>query len=262
MPPGSGNPPAHAGSSAYRTGIALAFVGAGFTLPARLAESCCVSTRPSRRRPRRFTSARVGTPTLLFLPSILILARYQMNVQVYYHKIRRIYDHYLEEYSKIWGAINYKEIGDVLKHDDTSVMADIRRDAGADGPAQTWARRIVERRHHRVVHETGDSADLAALKRAKRFLKQLQEDFPKTDFYLDDSNVPIYKLWVTGQQEEPQTQNLYINERNGSPRLLTEDSIIIGKIPDRVRTVRIFADAEDTVLTGIRKRAKELEGNV
>ncbi|MFZ0336186.1 MAG: hypothetical protein WAL69_18780 [Candidatus Acidiferrales bacterium] len=191
-----------------------------------------------------------------------MLARYQMNVQVYYHKIRRIYDHYLEEYSKIWGAINYKEIGDVLKHDDTSVMADIRRDAGADGPAQTWARRIVERRHHRVVHETGDSADLAALKRAKRFLKQLQEDFPKTDFYLDDSNVPIYKLWVPGQQEEPQTQNLYINERNGSPRLLTEDSIIIGKIPDRVRTVRIFADAEDTVLTGIRKRAKELEGNV
>jgi HD superfamily phosphohydrolase len=30
----------------------------------------------------------------------LILARYQMNTQVYFHKIRRIYDHYLTEYMK------------------------------------------------------------------------------------------------------------------------------------------------------------------
>lgn len=192
----------------------------------------------------------------------LILARYQMNVQVYFHKIRRIYDHYLEKYSKIWGVENYKSFDDVLSHDDISVTAEIRKDAKKESPASAWARRIVERRHHRVVHETGDSADLAALKRASRVLKQLQEDFPEADFYLDDSKVSIYKLWVPGQQEEPQTQNLYIKERNGNPRLLTEDSIIIGKIPSLVRTVRIFADAEEAVLAGIRERAKELEGHV
>jgi uncharacterized protein len=32
----------------------------------------------------------------------MILARYQMNTQVYLHKIRRLYDHYLEEYMKLW----------------------------------------------------------------------------------------------------------------------------------------------------------------
>src|SRR5271165_100954 len=37
----------------------------------------------------------------------MILARYQMNVQVYFHKIRRIYDHYLEEYNRSWGPENY-----------------------------------------------------------------------------------------------------------------------------------------------------------
>ncbi len=191
----------------------------------------------------------------------LILARYQMNVQVYFHKIRRIYDHYLEEYSKIWGALNYKEIGDVLKHDDTSAMADIRRDAEADGPAQTWARRIVERRHHRVVHETGDNADQAALRLAKRILKELSSEFTDVDFYLDDSKVPIYKLWIPGQQEAEQVQNLYIKERNGNIKLLTRDSIIIGKIPKQVRTVRIFADQQEPVLTAIRQKAKELEGH-
>ena len=34
----------------------------------------------------------------------MILARYQMSTQVYFHKIRRIYDHYLEEYCRLWGA--------------------------------------------------------------------------------------------------------------------------------------------------------------
>lgn len=192
----------------------------------------------------------------------LILARYQMNVQVYFHKIRRIYDHYLEEYSKIWGARNYREIGDVLKHDDTSAMTDIRRDAQVAGPAQAWARRIVERRHHRVVHETGDNADQAALRLAKRILKELSAEFPEVDFYLDDSKVPIYKLWIPGEQEGEQVQNLYIRERNGNNKLLTRDSIIIGKIPKQVRTVRIFADQQDPVLTAIRQKAKELEGRI
>jgi len=36
----------------------------------------------------------------------VILARYQMNTQVYFHKIRRIYDHYLEQYSILWGPEN------------------------------------------------------------------------------------------------------------------------------------------------------------
>jgi len=43
----------------------------------------------------------------------MILARYQMNTQVYLHRIRRIYDHYLREYIKDWGPENYHTIGDV-----------------------------------------------------------------------------------------------------------------------------------------------------
>jgi HD superfamily phosphohydrolase len=189
----------------------------------------------------------------------LILARYQMNTQVYCHKIRRIYDHYLEEYSKLWGPENYKSLDDVPLHDDVSVMMEIRRDAVVDGPRQPWARRITERQHHRVVHETGDNADHAHLQRSKRILKQLQESYGTVDFYLDDSPVSIYKLSIPGEQEAPQVQHLYIKERNGNLARLAEESAIISKIPKRVRTVRIFADADENRLKEIRDNVKKLE---
>lgn len=189
----------------------------------------------------------------------LILARYQMNTQVYFHKIRRIYDHYLEEYSKLWGPENYRNLDDVLKHDDMSVMMEIRRDSGSEGPRQPWARRITERRHHRVVHETGDNADHTRLQSAKRILKTLRESYGTVDFYLDDSPVSIYKLSIPGEQEEPQVQHLYIKERNGNLTLLAHESAIISKIPKRVRTVRIFADADDATLKEIRDHVKTSE---
>src|SRR5215813_61422 len=53
----------------------------------------------------------------------LILARYQMNSQVYFHKIRRIYDYYLNEYMKLWAPNVYQTLDDVLNHDDESVLA-------------------------------------------------------------------------------------------------------------------------------------------
>lgn len=192
----------------------------------------------------------------------LILARYQMNTQVYFHKIRRIYDHYLAEYSKIWGPENYEHLDDVLRHDDMSVMMEIRRDSGSNGPRRIWAQRIVERNHHRVVYETGDNADRARLQRIKRLFNELRKTFEAVDFFLDDSPVSIYKLSIPGDQEEQQVQDLYIRERNGNHTLLTHESAIISKIPKRVRTVRIFADASDNELTQVREYVKKMEKTI
>lgn len=189
----------------------------------------------------------------------MILARYQMSTQVYFHKIRRIYDHYLGEYCRLWGSENYTSLDDVLEHDDLSVTIDIRRDARSDGPRRPWAERIVLRRHHRVVHQTGDSADRQDLQRAKQMLTELRQRFDDCDFYLDDSPLSIYKLWIPGDQNEPQVEDLYIREPNGNFKLLTRDSAIISKIPRRVRTVRIFADGERTALVAICDRVKQLE---
>jgi len=190
----------------------------------------------------------------------LILARYQMNTQVYLHRIRRIYDYYLTEYIKLWGVEHHKTFEDVLRHDDTSVLMEIRRDAIADTPSSSWARRIVERNHHRRILETGDYADEQRLRRMSRVHRKLREEFPDVDFFLDNAAHYIHKLTVPGEQD-PQ-EDLYIVEKGGKLKLLSEDSAIIGKIPKRVRTVRIFADVkEQTLLEEIRTRARALEAH-
>jgi HD superfamily phosphohydrolase len=192
----------------------------------------------------------------------MILARYQMNTQVYLHKIRRIYDHYLEQYIELWGPENYHDMGDVFSHDDLSVYQEIRRDAAGDGPRAACAKRIVGRNHHRVVYETGDNADHGKLQVAKRILKALKEKFDGIDFYLDDSPVSIYKLSIPGDQEEQQVENLYIFRRNGTLALLAQESAIISKVPKRVRTVRIFADAMEQPLREIKSEVSMLERTV
>lgn len=192
----------------------------------------------------------------------MILARYQMNTQVYFHKIRRIYDHYLEEYIKSWGPENYHELADVLDYDDLALLGELKKDAAKSTPRSLWAKRILERTHHRVVHETGDNADMAKLQKAKRILNALKQKYSDTDFYLDNSPVSIHKLSVPGDQEEQQVENLYISERTGTLTLLSHESAIIGKIPKSVRTVRIFADAQDDLLKDIRAEAGRLERTV
>ena len=189
----------------------------------------------------------------------LILARYQMNTQVYLHRIRRIYDYYLTEYMKLWGAEHHGSFADVLRYDDTSVLMEIRRDAELANSRSPWARRIVLRNHHRRVLETGDYADEQKLRRMGRVNRQLREEFSGVDFYLDDAAHDIHKLTVPGQQDAQKVEDLYIVEKDGKLTLLTEDSAIIGKIPKRVRTVRIFSDAQGKTLDEIRSRARALE---
>jgi hypothetical protein len=109
----------------------------------------------------------------------LILARYQMNTQVYLHRIRRIYDYYLTEYMKLWGAEHYQTFDAVLEHDDTSVLTAIRSDVTAENARSKWARRIVSRDHHRRVLETGDSADEQTLRRMSRVHRKLKEEYPE-----------------------------------------------------------------------------------
>ena len=192
----------------------------------------------------------------------LILARYQMNTQVYFHKIRRIYDYYLTEYMKLWAPERYPTLDHVLQHDDETVMVEIRKDAHGNNERTRWAKRIIERVHHRVVYETGDSADIAKLKKARRLLEELQKHFEGTDFFLDDCKISIHKLAIPGDQEEEKVDDLYIREKDGRQVPLATESAIIGKVPKGVRTVRIFADAFGEPLEKIRAKIKEVESTI
>lgn len=192
----------------------------------------------------------------------LILARYQMNTQVYYHRLRRIYDYYLTEYMKSWGAENYKTMDDVLRFDDIKVLNEITKDAASTNSRSAWAKRIVNRTHHKVVYETGDNADLIQLKKVKRILEVLRSKFGSVDFYLDDNAKSIHKLTVHGQQDEQRAEDFFLIEKDGTPRLITEQSAVLEKIPATFRTVRIYADAKPKQLVRIRLAARNAEKEI
>jgi uncharacterized protein len=188
----------------------------------------------------------------------LILARYQMNTQVYYHRLRRIYDHYLSEYMRLWGQSHYKTMDDVLRWDDVRVLAEIYKDAEVKNPRSKWAKRIRDRKHHKVVYETGDNADVIQLKKVKRILDVVRAKFKSTDFYLDDKANSIHKLTVHGQQDESRV-DFFLIEKDGTPRLITEQSGILEKIPAAFRSVRIYADASGQKLIEIKEAARNAE---
>jgi uncharacterized protein len=189
----------------------------------------------------------------------LILARYQMNTQVYYHRLRRIYDHYLTQYMKSWGVVHYKTMDDVLRFDDIKVLNDIAKDAETKNKRSQWARRIINRTHHKVVYETGDNADLIQLKKVKRILEALRLKFGSVDFYLDDNAKGIHKLTVHGQQDEQRAEDFFLIEKDGTAKLITEQSAVLEKIPATFRTVRIYADATPKQLEKIRPAARNAE---
>jgi uncharacterized protein len=218
----------------------------------RLLESLSVIRHPDTGR-LQIAIERGGEHTF----EALILARYQMNTQVYYHRVRRIYDHYLTEYMKLWGVEHYRNFDDVLRYDDLRVLVEMAQDANErDNERTALARRIIHRRHHRVVYQTGDSADSLQLRKAKRILGHLRERFGDVDFWIDDNaKGSIHKLISPGQQDDAKVEDFFIVEKSGKYRQITEDSAILEKIPREFRTVRIYADANNEKLRQIEEAA-------
>src|SRR5439155_6047003 len=108
----------------------------------------------------------------------LSLARYEMNTQVYFHRVRRIYDYYLCQYFTAKGGGLFDSAEKILNQTDIEAMAAILRDANAgQGEHGKWAARIRDRSHHRIVHETGEDANAMDLAHSKRLLEKLQKEF-------------------------------------------------------------------------------------
>jgi uncharacterized protein len=192
----------------------------------------------------------------------LIQARYQMNTQVYYHRLRRIYDLYLLKYFAALGDEAPTTPDQVIAHNDVTMMARIFQDAvEGEGERQKWARRITERNHHCVVHETGVDADAMGSRRSRDVLSALQQRYPDCEFLMDKASATIHKLLVPGDYDDDELVALYLVGRDGLTRLVGEESQILRYIPRRFQCVRIFADVprqkED-----LRREMQELSARV
>jgi HD superfamily phosphohydrolase len=173
----------------------------------------------------------------------LILARYQMNTQVYYHRLRRIYDLYLKEYFKARAAADFDTPEKVLRHNDMTMMAEILRDADRRGePFQRWAERIRDRRHHRLVYETDVDAGAMEILKVEKVFGKIKGDFPDIDFLWDQADVSIHKLLLPEDREPRGYVQFSVIDKDGTADPLGQRSPVLRRIPRWFQVARLFAD--------------------
>src|SRR5262249_37197015 len=162
----------------------------------------------------------------------LILARYQMNTQVYYHRIRRIYDYYLCQYFAERGNSAFDSSQKILDQTDIQAMATILQDAdkGTGGQAQ-WAIRIRDRNHHRFLHETGEDANAMDLKHSERLFERLKAKSSDVDFIYDVAKPTIHKLLLPEDTESEGLVELPLVESSGEISYLGRRSHILRRVP-------------------------------
>jgi HD superfamily phosphohydrolase len=86
----------------------------------------------------------------------LLLARYFMFSQVYFHRIRRIYDIHLKDFLCQWlpGNKFSTDLDAHLSLTDNEIIAAIRElSQQTDHPAASHARRIIKRDHFKLLYE-------------------------------------------------------------------------------------------------------------
>ena len=189
----------------------------------------------------------------------MVLARYWMFTQVYCHKTRRIYDIYLSRYLDAWSGNRFQSPLDVMNEDDLSVMYAMIQDADSGtGERQRYARRILNRDHHRVVYETDHHADIKARKIAIEVERKLRQRFPDCDFILDrEARGTIHKFYVKGDEEAGDEFPIFdtVSKKYSA---LSEESGIFQTIPKTFHVIRIYGDVPKKSLPAYRESAAQI----
>jgi uncharacterized protein len=176
----------------------------------------------------------------------LILARYQMNTQVYYHRLRRIYDLYLENYFSERDPTLFDTPEKVLVLNDFRETVELMNVAGdTESPGHKWAERIVNRRHHRDVFALDEREGSLSVKKAATVLKRIREEFDGVEFLPDlpEKTVSIHKIACPSDQRDDRIDFPLID--GGRRYSLGERSQLLEKLPGEFRIGYVFADVSD-----------------
>ncbi len=166
----------------------------------------------------------------------LILARYMMFTQVYFHHTRRAYDHHAVQAIKVllekfWRGVfpspTLEEIQHYVEWDDWRVTGYIQAgEAGEHGEI------ILNRKHHRAVYSTSETPDEAELEK----IEVLTEKLGDMVAFVDKAEKSWYKF---------EAEDIYIltHQRGNDPQKLSAlSSVIRGLEP--VSQIRIYVPLE------------------
>lgn len=120
----------------------------------------------------------------------MLLARYFMFLQVYFHKTRSILDQHLVEcLQQLDGLENGRyprEVGRFLLWDDDRVLSLLKEEADS-----LPVRRLLHREHFKVVHETKTHASIEERRTFSLLNRELEQRFGKQCLRQDAANVQV-----------------------------------------------------------------------
>ncbi|WP_457591090.1 HD domain-containing protein [Geoglobus sp.] len=188
----------------------------------------------------------------------LILARYFMFLQVYFHPVRRIYDLMLIEFLKevLPNGTYPKNVNEYLDYDDIKIINLIKEQYASKDckKAYTIAKRLVERDHPRLVFER-KGMPLKIEEFEKEITEKLSEKFdnldPEVDIYVDtprkasfkpeESEIYIVRDEVSEELVEKWDYTRTIQElKNGRIQHIRKHSELLESLPN-IEILRVYA---------------------
>lgn len=148
----------------------------------------------------------------------LLLARYFMFSQIYFHPVRLIYDEHLSDFLKSWleGGMFPTDCRGHLKHTDNEVisaMLSIAKDQSH--PAHLHADRIIHRRHFRSIYRsTAEDRKLSGFKSGRKIYEAACGIFGEENVKhiertqtrrINDFPVLVQRARITGALSEKET---------------------------------------------------------
>jgi hypothetical protein len=160
----------------------------------------------------------------------LLIARYMMFNQVYFHKTRVIYDFHLERaLSEIlsnngghFPLPNVESIGDFLDWDDRKVMWLLDKCGGEHG------KRILDRDHYRLVLEARSDEEIGRI-------EEKRGELENRGYVIRDSSKSWYR---------PGDREMLIKRSNGDVQPMSSISLVAKNIKES-KCVRVYVKRED-----------------
>ena len=171
----------------------------------------------------------------------LILARYFMFTQVYFHKIRRAYDIILTDFigdclEEEYGNRTYPKpdnLIEYLKWDDNLILTKANEHANEDDKNLAW--RIINRHHYEVVYESYPHPGALESRRIVSLIAACQEKFEGVRFWLDRA---------IGHPEMFKKQDLPIMDDLGQLESLANQSAALRGL-EEIDYHRVYADVKE-----------------
>jgi len=171
----------------------------------------------------------------------LILARYFMFTQVYYHKIRRAYDIILTDFigdclEEEYGNRTYPKpdnLIEYLKWDDNLILTKASEHANEAVKNLAW--RIINRHHYKLVYESYPHIGALESKKIANLIEECRQKFKEVHFWFDPA---------VGHPEMFKREDLPVMDDYGNLRSLAGQSAALGGLLE-INYHRIYADVKE-----------------